>query len=203
MAASGTAKLLISVFVCLAPGIACGQKDTPLTTSQKAEVRIGNIVNPWSLLGSITGAAIEQWRDHPPEWGQGGAGYARRVGSGLGWIAIQNMIGLELDVKMGMDPRYHPSHATKIWARARDAMVQNFIGYKDSGARALNYSEFAGSYGAGFLSDVWYPNGSRGFNDALVRGSIGLGFNSLSNVGKEFWPDIKRLAREKILHRGN
>ena len=37
--------------------------------------------------------------------------------------------------------------------RASDAIVQNFVAYKDSGGRTVNYSEFVGSYGAGFMSD--------------------------------------------------
>jgi hypothetical protein len=197
----GIAKSLTSVTLLLTPGFLSGQNDTPLTTKEKAEIRFWRIVNPMSVLGSTTGAAIEQWRDHPPEWGQGGAGYARRVGAGFGWITTQNMLGLLVDTKLHLDPRFRHSEKAGIWDRAWDAMVQNFVAYKDSGGRTINYSEFVGSYGAGFMSDAWYPAGSRGAGDALVRGTIGLGFNTMSNVAKEFWPDIKRLGREKILHR--
>jgi hypothetical protein len=194
-------KLLSFGLLFTIPSLLCGQNDTPLTKEQKAEVRVWRIFNPLSLLGVTTGAAIEQWRDDPGAWGQGGAGYARRAGAALGFVSTQNMIALYMDDKMGLDPRFHHSHNTGIWPRARDAMAQTFVAYTDSGGRALNVSELAGVYGAGFLSDAWYPAGSRGVGDAILRGSLSLGYNSMSNVVKEFWPDLKHLGREKLLHR--
>jgi hypothetical protein len=104
-----------------------------------------------------------------------------------------------MDDKLGLDPRFHHSDKTGFWPRALDAMGQTFAAYTDSGGRTFNVSEFAGVYGAGFLSDAWYPPGSRGVGDAVLRGSLSLGYNSASNVVKEFWPDLKRLGREKLL----
>jgi hypothetical protein len=194
-------KLLSLGLLFTMPAVLYGQNDTPLSNEQKAEVRLWRIFNPLSLLGIAAGSAIEQWRDDPSSWGQGGAGYARRAGAALGFVASQNMIALYVDDKMGLDPRFHHSHNTGLWPRALDAMGQTFVAYKDDGGRTLNVSELTGVYGAGFLSDAWYPAGSRGVGDALLRGSISLGYNSASNVVKEFWPDFKRLGREKILHR--
>jgi hypothetical protein len=195
------AKLLSLGLLLAIPGTIYGQNDTPLTKEQKAEVRVWRIVNPLSLLGVATGSAIEQWRDHPSQWGQGGAGYARRAGASLGFVSSQNMIALYVDDKLGLDPRFHRSQNTGIWPRARDAMVQTFVATRDSGEKTLNISEFSGAYGAGFLSNAWYPVGAHGPGDALVRGSISIGYNTMSNVMKEFWPDFKRLGREKILRR--
>jgi hypothetical protein len=193
--------LLTYSLLLTTPTLLCGQNDTPLTKEEKAEARIWRIFNPLSLLGVTTGAAIQQWRDDPSSWGQGGAGYARRAGAALGFVSAQNMIGLYFDDKLGLDPRFHRSEKTGFWPRALDAMGQTFVGYKDGGGRTFNVSEFAGAYGAGFLSDAWYPAGSRGVGNPLLRGSLSIGYNSASSVVKEFWPDLKRLGREKLFHR--
>jgi hypothetical protein len=190
----------ILVFGILLGGVTvrAAQIDTPLSASDKAAVRVKRMVNPLTMLYSVAGAGIGQWRDEPPEWGQGAGGVGRRFAASQGWKITQNTIALSLDTTFGLDPRFHPSRESRIWPRLRGAMLQTVVAYTDSGGRVFNYSEVGSSYGASFVANSWFPPHSNGAGDALQRGTIGLGFNTASNVVKEFWPDIRR----KVFRRG-
>lgn len=192
-----TVKLLILGILVVGPAIQGAEIDTPLSASSKVEARFGRLVDPLTFVWSAAGAGIGQWRDSPPEWGQGAAGLARRFAASEAYKFTQNSLALGFDTGLGLDPRFHPSHDSGIWPRVRSAVGQTFFAYKDSGGRMFNYSEVCSSYGAAFIANSWFPAHANGGMNALERGTIGLGLNTASNVAKEFWPDIKR----KVFHR--
>jgi hypothetical protein len=190
----------------LIPGIlVCGgvlrasQIDTELSASDKAVIRLKRIVDPLSLVYSVAGAGIGQWRDEPAAWQQGAGGVGRRFAASAGWKATQNSLAIGFDTAFRLDPRFHPSRETGFWPRLRGALSQTLVAYTDSGGRTFNYSEVGSSYGASFLANSWFPAHYNGTGDALQRGTIGLGLNTASNVVKEFWPDIRR----RVLRRRN
>jgi hypothetical protein len=53
------------------------------------------------------------------------------------------------------------------------------------------------AYGAAFLSNQWYPDRLNTVRLGVLQGSLAVGFGFVSNLGSEFWPDLRR----KILHR--
>ena len=164
------------------------QTEAPLSVSDKIEWRAASMVRPIAFVGSAAGAAIEQWRDNPTEWGQGGAGYGRRYGSAHGWIVTQNIVAMGLDTTLGIDPRFRRSRESGFWPRVKSAMKQTWVAHKDSGEVTFNYSTVGASYGAGLISCAWYPRRIDSVGDGLIRGTIGLGYDMLSNVVLEFWP---------------
>lgn len=185
---------VVLIFGMLLWGLTLGaaQIDTPLSPSEKAAIRVERMVNPVTMLYSLAGAGIGQWRDEPPEWGQGAGGVGRRFAASQGWKMTQNSLALGFDTALGLDPRFHHSQETRIWPRLRGAVLQTVVAYKDSGGRTFNFSEVGSSYGASFIANSWFPAHSNGVGDAVERGTIGLGLNTASNVVKEFWPDIRR-----------
>ena len=197
-------KSILIGMLLVAPGWLAAQTtapetDTPPTPAEKAEARILRVIGPVEQFGAFAGAGLEQWLDRPEEWKQGVVGYTKRLGAADVWLVTQNSIGFGMDSVLKLDPRYHHSHETGFWPRMKDAMEQNFWAYTDSGGRMVNYSEFVGAYGAGFISNLWYPRSANGVSGALERGSIGLAFNTMSNVGREFRPDLMRLFKTKVL----
>ena len=64
----------------------------PLTLAERARIYTSATVGVGSLLSSAASAAIDQWRDVPPEWGHGAAGYGRRFGYGLAGDAASHAI---------------------------------------------------------------------------------------------------------------
>src|ERR1035441_2372016 len=52
-----------------------------LTASGRAKLYVSALINPFSFVESAASAGFGQWRDRPPEWRQGAAGYGRRFAS--------------------------------------------------------------------------------------------------------------------------
>ena len=143
-------------------------------------------------LGSGAGAAIEQWRLDPPEWGGGAAGFGRRYASVHGYLAAREAFAFALGAALREDPRYPRSRSTGFGARARDAVVNSLVVRTDGGRRTFNFALAGSQVGAGLLTNTWYPDGDNSVGDGLTRAGIGFGFAVFRNVVREFWPDVKR-----------
>jgi hypothetical protein len=69
--------------------------------------------------------------------------------------------------------------------------------HTDSGGETLSTWRLGSAYGAAFLSNEWYPERLNTVRLGALQGTLHLGFDFVSNLGAEFWPDVKR----KILRR--
>ena len=162
----------------------------PLTPEQKAKRRALRLIEPLTLLSSAFGAGVDQWRNIPPEWGQGTEGYARRFASAEGFTAAHNGVALGFDLAFHLDPRYRRLPEAGFGSRLWNAVGQTFIANKDSGGKTINVSEIAGNFGAGFVANTWQPAGYNSTDDAITRGVLGLTYHTLKNVAREFLPDL-------------
>ena len=70
-------------------------------------------------------------------------------------------------------------------------MGQIFWTHTDSGRMQFNYSEIAGNATAVAISTAYYPAG-RDVSSAVSKLGSQIGLDMLSNVLKEFWPDLLR-----------
>jgi hypothetical protein len=169
----------------------------PLTPGQKAKRRVVRLVEPITLASSAFGAGFEQWRNRPPEWGQGSNGYARRFASAEGFTAAHNAVALGFDIAFHLDPRYrrmpHAGFGPRLW----NAVSQTFIANKDSGGKMINVSEIAGNFGAGFIANSWQPAGYNSVGDGLTRGVLGIAYHTAKNVAREFLPDLLHPGRRR------
>src|SRR3569623_247365 len=84
----GWMRILIAVFlfapIASAQTTDATQPARKLSAKEKLEIRIRRIASPMSQLSGLAGAAIVQWEDEPPEWGQGWGAYGTRVASAEG-----------------------------------------------------------------------------------------------------------------------
>lgn len=170
---------------------------TPLTTEEKFQTRIVKLVSPMNLLGVAVSSGINQWRDVPHAWGQGAEGYGKRFASGEAINAASSAIAFGTDVTFHLDPRYHRMPEGHVKARIWNAVSQTFLAYKDSGGKMFNVSEFAGTYGAAFLSNTWQPEDYDTTNKAILRGTWSLAFHAGKNVAHEFLPDLIQRFRHR------
>jgi hypothetical protein len=170
--------------------IEANQPAQPLSAKAKLEYRLRKMASPMTQFGAFTGAALNQWRDEPSEWGQGWDSYATRVASAEGVSAAYNAIGATSDLALHLDPRYRRMPNAKIQARIWNAISQEFLAYRDSGARMINVSTLAGSYGAGFIANTWEPPDHSKASDALIRGTLSIATHTGGNVAREFLPDL-------------
>lgn len=165
-----------------------------LTFADRERLFAHYIFNPYTVIGPALGAAVGQAENEPPEWGQGIEGYARRLASGMGRHLIAETIRFGMAAADTEDPRYRPSDETGVWNRTRHVIVETFTSRTSSGARIPAFSRFAGTYGAAFISNLWYPAPRATTGWALRRGSTAFGSTFGFHIFEEFVPRKYREA---------
>ena len=95
------------------------------------------------------------------------------------------------------DPRYFRKGSGSIMSRTGYALSRVIITDKDGGGKQFDYSEWLGNATAVAISQAYHPD-NRTAADATEFLLEQVGTDAISQVLKEFWPDIKR----KMFHRG-
>ena len=171
----------------------------PLTAGEKFKV-VGResfdyVQLPW--YGFLAG--VSQAQNSERGYGQGAAGYGKRFGAYFADGAIESfMTGAVLPSILREDPRYFQSGQGGFWTRTGYAVSRIFVTRTDAGNNRFNTSEVVGSALSSAISTYSYhPREDRTLaNTASVWGSL-LGYDTLTLVGREFWPDIRRMIHQK------
>ena len=143
-------------------------------------------VGPFRLAWSAGAAGVDQWRDHPEEWGQGMKGFGRRYASNLGQNAIQQTVTYGLDEAFGLDTGFKKSTREGFGNRLKDALIQNVTSRTKSGKRVVSAPRFAGAYSGAIISrETWYPE-RYSYKDGLRAGTGNLLTGFGINLIREF-----------------
>ena len=142
---------------------------------------VKSTVGPFRLAWSAGAAGIDQWRDHPKEWGQGMKGYGRRYASNFGQNAITQTVTYGLDEAFGLDTGFRKSRHEGVGARVKDALLSNITSRTKSGRRIISAPRFVGVYTGAIVSrETWYPE-RYSYKDGLRAGTgtllTGFGIN--------------------------
>src|SRR5229473_61056 len=171
----------------------------PLTAGQKFKVvarsSFDYVQYPW--YGFLAG--ISQAENSEPGYGQGAAGYGKRYGAALADGTIENfMTGAIFPSLLHQDPRFFQSGSGGFWRRTGYAMSRSLVTRTDSGGSQFNFSEIVGgALSAGISTYSYHPKADKTLlNTASVWGSQ-LGYDTITIVVKEFWPDIHRKLSHK------
>ncbi len=171
----------------------------PLTAKQKfAVVARGSfdyVQFPW--YGFLAG--ISQAENSEPGFGQGAAGYGKRFGSAFADGTIENFVtGAILPSVLHQDPRFFQSGSGGFWRRTGYAMSRIVVTRADSGKQQFNYSEIVGSAVSAAISNYSYhPKEDRNLSNAASVWGSQIGYDTITIVVKEFWPDIHRKLSHK------
>lgn len=142
------------------------------------------------LAGALAG--LGQLTDQSPSFGQGLKGYGHRLITNYADQAMGNMFTEGLfPVVLHEDPRYFRRGSGTIKSRAAYAFTRVFVTHKDAGGTGFNYSEWLGNASSVAISNFYYPD-SRTVKDNGVKLLSQVGTDAVSQVLKEFWPDIRR-----------
>jgi len=171
--------------------------DDPTTWQSKLRFHAVSAYGPAAIAGSAAYVGLLQEVDFPREWGQGGVGYGRRLGSTLAYSGLRNTLSFGLDSTLHQDPRYDRSTDTGFWRRTKHAFRRTILTRTDSGGETFATWRFGSAYSANFISNEWYPDRVNTVKLGMVEGTTQIGFDLLANIGAEFWPDFKK----KILRR--
>lgn len=168
------------------------QEGTVLTARQKLDIASKDSFDyPLvALAGALAG--LGQLTNQDPSFGQGLKGFGHRLTTNYADQAMGNMFTEGLfPVLLHEDPRYFRRGSGTTILRMGYALSRVFVTHKDSGGTRFNYSEWLGNASAVAISNAYYPE-SRTFLDNGTKLLMQVGTDAVSQVLKEFWPDIKR-----------
>jgi len=172
----------------------------PITTKRKFYIASKDSFDYPVYLLSGAFAALYQWEDQDPSFGQGLKGYGKRIAASYGDQAIGNLMTEAIFPSLlHEDPRYFRMGADggRTWRRTRYAITRVFVVRTDKGAWDFNYSEWLGNGATVALSNLYYPADTRNVTDNVQKLGLQIGTDAISQVLKEFWPDWKRKLSKK------
>ena len=156
------------------------------TPRERFKRYIKSTIGPTRLGFTAVSAGINQWTNHPEEWGQGAKGYGRRYASGLGENAIRQTVIYGLDSAIGLDSGFERSKREGFFPRLKDALIQNVTSRTKSGNRVISVPRLAGVYtGAIVARETWYPD-RYSYKDGLRSGTKSLLTGFGINLVREF-----------------
>jgi hypothetical protein len=186
----------------------------PLTAGEKFKVVAKGSFDPIQIVWYAALSGICQAENCEPGFGQGWAAYGKRYGAYAADGTIENFfVGAIFPSMLHQDPRYFQSGQGSFWHRTGYSISRIFVTRTDSGNSQFNYSEIVGSAVSSAVStysyhphpgyhpepgvNVPYVASDRTLkNTASVWGSQ-VGYDTLTLVVKEFWPDIRRKIRKQ------
>jgi hypothetical protein len=172
------------------PPLTAGQKFKTITRASFAPVE-------YAWYGSLAG--ISQLENSEPGYKQGMEGYAKRFGAAFADGTIENYFtGAIFPSLLHQDPRFYQTSQGTFWHRAGYAASRIFVTRTDAGGAQFNYSEIFGSaMAAGISTYAYHPRGDRNIPNAFSVWGSEVGYDMLTIVVKEFWPDL----RKKLSHK--
>ena len=87
--------------------------------------------------------------------------------------------------------------AEELWRRTGYAVSRTEVTRTDSGHMRFNISELAGAAAAAALSNTYHPASDRTVTNTMETWASMMGWDTVSNMLKEFWPDIRRKVHQK------
>lgn len=189
---------------CLGLGIAAAQDSppSPLATtgalidtpswSDRRQVFFKKLFGPQAFLETVPGAAFDTARGFPSQWGRGGTGVAKRLGSQYGQFIVGESIELGVSALHREDPRYFRMPEGRFGQRLRHALASTVIVRGADGSNTIGLARLADVYGSWAIASTWNPPDQRNAWKIVGNGTFGLGIKASSNLFREFWPDVKR-----------
>jgi hypothetical protein len=175
------------------------QPFAPITASQKFSIAFKDTVDGPSYILAGLFAGLSQNNNTNPSFGQGVKGFAHRYATALSDQAAGNFLTEAiLPSAFHQDPRYFRKGKGSTMGRIGYALSRVAVAKTDKGKWTFNASEFLGSGMVGALGNAYYPD-ERGAGPTMQRMFTQISTDALSQVLKEFWPDVKR----KYFHKKN
>lgn len=190
-------------------------KIIPLTVGQKFKVVAQGSFDPAQIAWYAALSGISQAENSEPGYGQGWAAYGKRYAAYAADGTIENFfVGAIMPSILHQDPRFFPKATGGFFSRASYAASRIVITRGDNGNRQFNYSEVVGAALASAISTntyhprralrgynsqdmpVYYPSDRTLGNTASVWGSQ-MGYDAITLVVKEFWPDIRKKVKKQ------
>jgi hypothetical protein len=173
----------------------------PLTKKEKFVLFARSAFDWWPFIATGVEAGISQANNEFPEYGQGAEGYFKRYGASFTDSVDSNfMSNFAWSVILREDPRYFRVQTGPVFKhRLTRSVIQEIWCKTDKATKTICWENILGAFSSGSISNLYYPDSSRGFGLTMNRSAVALGYGAAGNIAVEFWPDIERwLFRKRI-----
>ncbi len=178
--------------------VSAGAHPPPPTHKQSFKIATQNTFDYSSFVFvGITSALAEGTNAHP-ELGKGMEGFGNYYWRGFVDKADGNYwVIFILPTIFHQDERYFAMGEGGFWKRGFYAATRIFVTPDYQGHNSFNISELLGRGIAQGISTTYYPSPSTTGEKLAEKYAYALGRDALTNVFREFWPDIAT----HVLHR--
>ncbi len=178
--------------------VSAGALPPPPTPKQAFKIATQNSFDYSSFVFVGITSALAEWTVAHPQLGQGLPGYGRYYWRGLLDKTDGNYwVIFALPTVFHQDERYYAKGEGIFWRRGFYAGTRIFVTPDYHGHNSFNVSELLGRGIAQGISLTYYPSGTRTAGALATKYGWALGRDTLTNVFREFWPDIAT----HVLHR--
>jgi hypothetical protein len=170
----------------------------PPTAKESFKIATQNSFDYSSFIFVGITSELAQATDAHPQLGKGVAGFGRYYWRGFVDKADGNyLVIFTFPTILHEDERYYAMGKGGIWKRGIYAASRVLITPDYHGHDVFNASEIFGRGISQGVSAFYYPKGDRTVGALSVKFGYAIGRDALTNVFREFWPDIAT----HVLHR--
>jgi len=178
--------------------VSAGTVPPPPTPKQAFKIATQNSFDYSSFVFVGITSALAEWSNTHPQLGEGMAGYGRYYWRGfLDKTDGNYLVIFALPTVFHQDERYYAKGEGGFWNRAVYSASRILITPNYHGQNTFNISEVLGRGMAQGISMSYYPTRDRTLGALAIKYGYALGRDALTNVFREFWPDIAT----HVLHR--
>jgi hypothetical protein len=164
---------------------------------------VNQSISPPYILTSAIGAAFDQARNVPEDYGQGWNAYGSRFGTSLARSSSSSFFGTFLFASLlHEDPRFFPESKPSLWRSFKYSTQRIVITRNDSGRDVFNTSGLLGPLASEGLANAYLPSSERTVGKTLTRYAGDLAWRVGGNMFKDYWPTFFRnmgLNRLKVI----
>ena len=178
--------------------VSAGAIPPPPTPKQAFKIATQNSFDYSAFVFVGITSALAFSNDTHPQLREGMAGYGRYFWRGFVDKTDGNyLVVFALPTVFHQDERYYAKGEGSIWKRGIYAATRILITPNYHGHNTFNASEVLGRGMAQAISLSYYPSADRTGGALAVKYGWAMGRDALTNVFREFWPDISA----RLFHR--
>ena len=168
-----------------------GQVAPRLTVHDKVILGVRDQIAPFSIIGWVVDAGYEQATNGTPNYPQTGKGFGQRVGAAAARDSSEGIFDESILAPiLHEDPRYYKmGSGHNFFSRAIYAATRPVLTRTDGGRQTINFAELGGDFGGSALTQLYYPQLNRSFDEVLKTFGGSLGGDALSYLVSEFLSD--------------
>jgi carboxypeptidase family protein len=158
----------------------------PLTSKWKFKLALRTAVDPVTIAGVALVSSLYQ-AANKPDYGQGAAGYGKRLAS-LGGDGFADIMigGAILPSLLHQDPRYFYQGTGTTRSRILHAVFAPFVAHGDNGKLQPNLSSIGGDLATAAIANAYYPDSNRGTGQLFINFGIGTAERIGAALAQEF-----------------